>query len=57
MPPDPDDMMAHYVQQTVDGLLARCDRMNVVCQITVEIKLPNGQRIVHLDAHGKVRED
>jgi hypothetical protein len=51
-----DEMMMHYVQQVVDGLLARCDRMGMVCQIGVEIRRPDGQRVVHLDAHGKVEE-
>ena len=51
-----DEMMLHYVQQVVDGLLARCDRLGLVCQIGIEIKNPNGQRVVRLDAHGKVEE-
>lgn len=56
MPDHSDEMMMHFVQQVVDGLMARCDRLGMVCQIGVEIRHPNGKRIVRLDAHGKVKE-
>ena len=47
------EIVSHYVQQLVDGLLARCDRLGLVCSISVEIKNKDGARVVRLDGHGK----
>jgi hypothetical protein len=43
------DVIFHYVEQIVDGLLTRCSRNELVCEISVEIKTKDGKRVVHME--------